>query len=76
MNIKARNSTSSILYGQLFLVRHLLILKEIASNVDIGESNSDMRISDAGFPGKYFKEIEDLLIVLITMAREIIEHVK
>ncbi|KAF8647847.1 hypothetical protein AX16_006515 [Volvariella volvacea WC 439] len=46
--IKSRNPPQSILDGQLFLVRHLLILKEIAGNLSLVQRDVESDIDFAG----------------------------
>ncbi|KAI0935438.1 hypothetical protein AcV7_003871 [Taiwanofungus camphoratus] len=38
--LKSKNPPSSVLDGQLFLVRHLLILKEMTQNLDLEQKNT------------------------------------
>lgn len=50
--IKQRNPPTSTLDGLLFLVRHLLILKEIAHNLDLVQRDVEPSLDFSGVTGK------------------------
>jgi hypothetical protein len=55
--IKLRNSEST-LDGHLFLVRHLLILKEMTHNLDLAHRNVDFSgIDFTGVTGAFFTSL-------------------
>ena len=47
-SLKSKNPPSSVLDGQLFLVRHLLILKEMTQNLDFATKDSDRTLDLTG----------------------------
>jgi hypothetical protein len=51
--IKARSPSTNHLDSQLFLVRHLLILKEITQNLDLAQRDVGSSISFGGVTGKF-----------------------
>jgi len=51
--IGQRNAPASILDGELFLVRHLLILKEVANNLDLAGGETQRQTGQGGVTGKY-----------------------
>lgn len=58
--IKSRNPPSSVLDGHLFLVRHLLILKEITNKLELVQRDSDPVISYAGVTGRRFLWVNNM----------------
>ncbi|KIP09466.1 hypothetical protein PHLGIDRAFT_67633 [Phlebiopsis gigantea 11061_1 CR5-6] len=72
--LKSRNPPSSVLDGQLFLVRHILILKEITQNLDF-VSRDPERIVDfadtlASMLGKTTSLLPNALFATLGMPRE------
>ena len=53
-NLVGQRSSTSVLDGQLFLVRHLLILKEVANNLDYTPKDVELRTDIGGVTGEYF----------------------
>lgn len=52
--VKLRSPPSTVLDGQLFLVRHLLILKDVTQNLDLVQRDAHHTIDFAGVTGTYF----------------------
>lgn len=50
--IGQRNAPASTLDGELFLVRHLLILKEVTNNLDLAGREIQQQTSQGGMTGK------------------------
>ena len=49
--LKSKNPPSSVLDGQLFLVRHILILKEITQNLDFASRDPERIVDFSGVTG-------------------------
>jgi hypothetical protein len=50
-NLVEQRSSTGVLDGQLFLVRHLLILKEVANNLDYTPKDTEPRSDIGGMTG-------------------------
>lgn len=51
--IGQRNAPASTLDGELFLVRHLLILKEVTNNLDLAGRETQRQTGQGGVTGKH-----------------------
>ena len=51
--IGQRNAPASTLDGELFLVRHLLILKEVANNLDLAGRDTQRQTGQGGVTGDH-----------------------
>ena len=52
-NLVGQRSSTGAIDGQLFLVRHLLILKEVANNLDYTPKDAELRTDIGGVTGEY-----------------------